>query len=470
LAEKEILMSGESGPEPGHSSDVPFTIVSADSHVGLPAEEFRPYMDPQYRDTIDDYVEDNLVFQAMFRKLGYPWSPEVLDVIDKRGAISSGGVAGFFDPHRRLSIMAADGVAAEILHPGGPIAITPYTDPGTRKVSDELRAAGNRAYNRFLADYCSVDPKRLLGVPTTYPWPDIEAAVRTVKWAAERGMAAIYPPRFAGAEDDLPALYDRFWDPLWAACCDTGLPLHIHVGAGKPQGWTLGFVRDALERAGKGEDAFAEIFENIFEERRPLWQMMWGGVFDRFPDLRVVFSEIRSYWIPPTLDGLTQRNAELGGVLKRSPWDYWERNCAVTPTFMRVSDLDVRHQLGPSKTMFGTDYPHAESTWPNTLDFLRVVLNDIPESDARAILGGNAISFYGLDHGYLDKVARQHGPRPVDVLGLGHTVDSKLIEHFNNRNGLNKNVAFERDEFDRVMRADTERFRDGVGVGVVKDR
>jgi hypothetical protein len=77
----------------------------------------------------------------MSRRSG-SWSPEVLDVLDKRGAFCSGGVAGFFDPHRRLRVMAEDGLVAEILHPGGPIAITPYADPGTRKVSEVVAGAG----------------------------------------------------------------------------------------------------------------------------------------------------------------------------------------------------------------------------------------------------------------------------------------------------------------------------------------
>jgi predicted TIM-barrel fold metal-dependent hydrolase len=449
-------MSDQTTGATDHSSGRPFAIISADSHVGLPAEEYVQYLDPKYRETVDGYLEDNRVFQSMFRKLGYPWSPEVLDVVDKRGAFCSGGVAGFFDPHRRLRVMAEDGLVAEILHPGGPIAITPYADPATRKVSDEVRAAGTEAHNRFLAEYCSVDPKRLLGVASTYPWPDMAAAARTVKWAGEHGMAAVQPARFAGV-DGMPPLYDRSWDPFWAACCDAGLPVHLHVGFGKPQGWTLNLIKGALDRAGQGPDGFAQIFEGILDERRPLWQLMWAGVFDRFPDLRVVFSEIRSYWIPPTLDGLTRKNAEAGGVLKRSPWEYWERNCAVTPTFMRVSDLDVRHKIGLHKTMFGSDYPHAESTWPNTLDFLRYVLNDVPEIDARAILGDNAINLYGLDREYLENLGEQYGPKPAELLGLAHTVDPKLIEHFNNRNGLNKKVVFEEEEFYRVMTADTEK-------------
>jgi predicted TIM-barrel fold metal-dependent hydrolase len=283
------------------------------------------------------------------------------------------------------------------------------------------------------------------------------AAARTVKWAAEQGMVAVYPARFAGAKDDLPPIYDRSWDPFWAACSDTGIKVHLHAGSGKPQGFMLTRIKGALEKAGQGPDALAQIFESIFDERRPLWQLMWAGVFDRFPDLRVVFVEIRSHWIPPTLDVLTRRNAEAGGVLKLSPWEYWERNCAVTPTFMRLSDLAVRDKVGPGKTMFGSDYPHAESTWPNTLDFLRLVLNDVPETDARAILADNAIDFYGLDREYLNNLGAQHGPKPADLLGQAHTVDPGVIDHHNNRNGLNKVVVFEEDKTNEAVTTDTEK-------------
>ncbi|MFF3570955.1 amidohydrolase family protein [Nocardia jiangxiensis] len=449
-------MSDQKPAAADQGAEKPFTIMSADSHVGLPPEEYRPYLDPQYRDAFDSYLEDNLVFQGMFRKLGYPWSPQVLDVIDKEGVYCSGGVAGFYDPHRRLRVMERDGLVAEILHPGGPMAITPWADPGTRRVSEELRAAGTAAYNRFLDDFCSADRKRLIGVPSTYPWPDMDAAARTVKWAGKQGMVGVYPARFAGAPDDLPPIYDRSWDPFFKACSDTGVAVHLHAGSGKPQGFMLTRIKTALEKAGQGPDALAQIFEGIFDERRPLWQMMWAGVFDRFPDLRVVFAEIRSHWVPPTLDALTRINDEAGGVLKRTPWEYWERNCAVTPTFMRVSDLEVRHRVGLEKTMFGSDYPHAESTWPNTLDFLRVVLNDVPEPDARAILGDNAINFYGLDRVYLENLAQKYCPKPSELLGMAHAVDPQLIEHFNNRNGLNKKVSFEEEKFNEVVFKDTE--------------
>lgn len=435
----------------------PLLIVSADSHVGLPPEEYRSYLDPQYRDSMQSYLEDTRLYHSLHRGMGWPYSREELEFMDTDSAYTSGGIAGFWDPVRRLRVSEADGVVAEILHPAGPISPTPFCDPTSRKVSPELRAAGATAYNRFLADYCATAPERLLGVPHTYPWPDMDAAVSTIHWAAANRMAAIYPPRFAGADEDLPPFYDRRWDPFWAACSETGLPVHIHAGTGLAQGNTFDRMRAVMEQpeaVDPGSSRLAQVFEGIFEERRPLWQLMWSGVFDRFPSLRIVFAEIRADWIPPTLAFLDGAYKAGGAELQMSPSEYWARNCAVTPSFMRPSDLASRDTVGKTRMMFGSDYPHLEGTWPNTLDFLRVVLKEVPLEDVRGILGENAIAFYGLDRGMLQEVAAKVGPLPGAVLG-DHEVDPRIIDHFDKRNGLRKNPTFDSDWLAATFSADT---------------
>lgn len=431
-----------------------FIIVSGDSHCGLPAAEYAEYIDPKFRYAIPGYVEDTVRYHKAFRSFGYPFSPEELEIIDERSAIQSCGVAGYFDPKRRLRETEAEGVAAELLHPAGPIAGSPFADSITRRAPSDLRAAGTDAHNRFLFDFCQTSPKRLLGVAMTYPWPDVNAAVRTVHWARENGMAAVYAPRFAGAEaDDLPAFYDSFWDPYWAACAETRVPVHIHAGHGRQQGGFLARVDEAVHKADGGEldtTALASFFDDIFPERRILWQLMWAGVFDRFPELRVVFAELRADWIPPTLKYLDARREENPGVMKLRPSEYWARNCAATASFMRASDLAARNEVGINNFMFGTDYPHQEGTWPNTQNYLRAVLNDIPEADARAILGENAISFYGLDRDVLSEVASRIGPVPGDILGLADTVDKRLINHFDKRSGFLKVGSYSQDQDERL--------------------
>jgi predicted TIM-barrel fold metal-dependent hydrolase len=433
-------------------------VVSADSHVGLPAPHYRQYFDPGYRDQLDSYMSDTKMYHSLLHKMGYPASADVLDVIDKRSAMLTGGVAGYFDPKRRLQEDDDDGVVAEILHPGGPISNAPLFDNSTSPSSPELRAAGVRAYNRFLAEFCSYAPDRLFGVAPVYPWPDMEAAADTVRWAKEAGMVAVWAPRMAGADNDLPPFYDKRWDPLWDALSETGLLMHIHAGWGYEQGAVMALVRDAMARAeaesGSVAEAVSQFFEDVFQERRPLWQLMWGGVFDRFPNLKVAFIEIRADWLPATLELLDRYNDRSETKLAMRPSEYWQQNCVATATFMRPSDLRARSALGLDKILFGTDYPHIESTWPNTVDFLRVVLDDVPEADARAILGGNAISLYGLDRVALEAIAARIGPRPEDVYGQRDLVDERLITHWNKVNGLGKSPNIGEQRLSQVLDLD----------------
>ena len=76
---------------------------------------------------------------------------------------------------------------------------------------------------------------------------------------------------------------------------------------------------------------------------------------------------------------------------------------------MRYGEVRARHEIGIDKLMFGTDYPHMEGTWPNTQDWIRTTLGAIPETEARMILGENAIEFYGLDRELLERTARHRG-------------------------------------------------------------
>ncbi|MEY2453681.1 MAG: hypothetical protein QOD92_3255 [Acidimicrobiaceae bacterium] len=444
----------------GTPGRTPLTIVSTDTHASLPADDYRDYLDPQYRQYMDQYLEDIELHNRVNDVVGYPFSAQVLEIIDKRRAIQTGGETGYFDPDRRLREAEAEGVVAEFLHPFGPIAVTPFFDFMNRRCSDELRAAGARAHNRFLVEFCSAAPGRLLGVPCIYPWPDWEAAVEDCRAAKEAGFKAVMPAQQAGIKDDLPAFYDSWWDPFWRACQELELVVHVHAGFGNAQGSLVervnAFRDTAVEIAGSSnvnmqefdvnlaqqESALGQAFDT-FVERRPLWQLMWGGAFDRYPRLKVCFVEIHGDWVPPTLAYLDARHARASTHMKLTPSEYWLRHCAVGASLMRYGDVGARFDIGIDKLMFGTDYPHMEGTWPNTLDWLRTTLGDVPELEARKILGENAIEFYGLDRELLEKTARRVGPFPDDVLGGHHVVDPQILKHFIFRAGINKPPSYD---------------------------
>lgn len=461
----------------------PVMMVSADSHVSLPPKMYKHYLDAKYHDSWGGYLDDVSVINKVVELTGYPAPPEALEIYDKRGVVEAAGEVGYFDPVWRLRHVEAEGIVAEFLHPFGPIGFVPFVDVQNQMRSHELRYAGSAAHNRFLKEFCSEAPGRLLGVPLIYPWPDWKAGVADIVKARADGFHAIFPPMMPGTPGDLPPMFDPWWDPMWAACEDLGMVVHIHAGFGNPQGGVVEMVRNVFGRTddhgadAKGEGLAAidpsllptfdpegdpeaagtnsflsELFET-FGERRPLWQLMWGGVFDRFPKLKVAFQEIHADWVPVTLQYLDRMHAADPGPLKMTPSEYWARHCACGTSLMRYGDVAARHDVGLDKLMFGSDYPHFEGTWPNTHDWIRATLGSIPEVEARGILGENAIEFYGLDRALLEKAAKRIGPLARELF-TGQDVDGKLIRHFEFRAGINKPVNFNVDQMGQAFEED----------------
>jgi predicted TIM-barrel fold metal-dependent hydrolase len=106
-------------------------------------------------------------------------------------------------------------------------------------------------------------------------------------------------------------------------------------------------------------------------------------------------------------------SAKLGDFrshLSMKPSDYFARNIAVGASCIPRCDVEMREELGVEKMMWGSDYPHPEGTWPKTASILDEVFSGFPEADVRAILGENAVAWYGLDEPALRKIAAQIGP------------------------------------------------------------
>ena len=116
--------------------------------------------------------------------------------------------------------------------------------------------------------------------------------------------------------------------------------------------------------------------EFMWWARRPLWELIFGGVFERFPELRVAFTEQGADWIPSMLERLDEQYQSpfergITDHLSLSPSGYWARNCYVGASFMSRAECDIREQIGVDRIMWGADYPHIEGTWPHSLGALR---------------------------------------------------------------------------------------------------
>lgn len=427
----------------------PLLIVSADNHIGPDPSAYRPYIDKKYLGELAELDQE----QEDFNRITGPFStftPEALDVIDEQNAIRSGGVSGAWDMERRLVELDREGVAAEIVQAGIQTTTPPFFGQTNRKRPPELRWAGSKAFHRWFADFALESDGRVLGIAEPGPCHDMAATTAELRWARDHGFVAVGAPGIV-KDETLPPLYDSHFEPFWTVCEELDLVVVIHAGFGRPQGSVFTFADKMAAEAGYASGLMmgdVESFRNKLKEsrespfyldvrpRRAYWQMMLGGVFDRHPALRVAFSEVRGDWVPGTLDYLDRRLEKEGVGLKCRASEYFQRSGFVIPSSPRPYELDLLRTLGPGKVMMGVDYPHPEGTWPNTADWLRIVLKDVNEEEARRFLGENAVDCFRLDGPKLRAIADRIGPAPEAVIGSRQPVDPRKAQHFDSRSGF----------------------------------
>jgi predicted TIM-barrel fold metal-dependent hydrolase len=369
-------------------------IISVDGHVKASRVGFRDYIQARYLEAYDQWV----------RAAEEQGQPDAGNLNPEYGADAQ------WDSQRRLEALEGQGVVAEVLFPNGqPFQINRFED-AARADDEELAGEGRRAYNRWLADFCAEAPGRRSG-QAVVSFDDIDQAVKDVYRAKETGLGGIMMPGLNPGGRDF---FDPVLDPVWAAVQEVGLPLSQHGGAGLPGYSSTGFAT-----------ILTVSIENGFYSVRSLWQMIAGGVFDRFPSLRVAFIETQLMFLVPAIAHLDMtlgwsddwmafaRFMNRDRTVKRMASEYIGENC-----FVGVSPFDPRQlpidqlvgkdedksslpgfHIGADAAMFGVDYPHFESFFPHTLDKVTVLAGhpSVTEEDSARILYGNAARLYGFD-------------------------------------------------------------------------
>jgi predicted TIM-barrel fold metal-dependent hydrolase len=385
-------------------------LISADGHAGPPIADFRPYVEQAWLEEFDRFVVAREEWRSeRNRSMGLPEDGELVhalfgeamvDMYTGQEAIARGGLQGVYDSDVRNRELEGEGIVAEVLFPDFQNSNEPpwgaaFPFPDSTR---EKRQAGARIFNRWLADFCAQLPGRRAGVGIVQPH-DIDAAVKDVYGLREAGLASVMLPT---GDFELPSYHDTRYDPLWAACVDTGLPVTVHSG-GTP--WE-GYGSYAM---------WVTKFEFMWWARRPLHEMILGGVFERFPQLRVAFTEQGADWIPSLLQRLDEQYASpfergITEKLTLTPSGYWARNCYVGASFMSRAECDVRDQIGVDRIMWGADYPHIEGTWPHSLDALREACNGCTAQEIRQMASETAADVYGFDIATLQPHADRVGP------------------------------------------------------------
>lgn len=442
-------------------------IFSGDGHAEPPPEVWKEYLEPEYHEFLPSAYEDSKKFVQLLGPSSdfKTYQPDLLEIIDTDGVWASGVLGAAGDLDRRIAELDREGIAAEVVYWGDPRALHPFA-PAFRAVRPELRAAGSRIYHRWVSDAFGSAPDRFYLVGDPAAGVDIDAMLAELKWTADRGFRAAFLPGMF-VRPDLPPLYDEYYDPFWAMCVERGMFVVCHAGFGGEEnefGKRLDEAMAIMAADGRTDlqdqlnNRTKDFFHRSLVPMQGMWQLMLGGVFDRFPDLKFMMTEVRGDWLPAILRHLDGAFERAGNDLpaRRRPSEYWLTNCIQSLSFIHKCEVPLRHEIGVRNIVFGRDYPHPEGTWPNTREWLRDSFVGVPEDELRLILGENAIRILGFDRAELAAIADRVGPTVEDITGPGPKVDPRMTASWDLRSGYLKPAeGVDGDAIDALLRADS---------------
>lgn len=288
---------------------------------------------------------------------------------------------GAFDLDARLADLDNDGVAMEIAFPQWLLFYLHQPDL-------EAREWIFRIYNDYLAELQARSGGRFFGVGIPNYWDPAKSA-DSIRHIKEIGLKTYMLPMTPGKNvEGKPILYASMeMDPLWQAAEEAGLPINYHVGEN---------ASAALEEPG---GIGTVVLSTFMPFRRNMGELMFGGVFDRHPTLRIVFAEANINWIPGMLQDAEMACDGWGKLLQpkleRRPTEYWQRHCYATIMSDKVG-LGLIDYIGADRVMWSNDYPHNEGTHGYTAEIIEQILGAVPADQAKAILGGTAMQLYDL--------------------------------------------------------------------------
>jgi predicted TIM-barrel fold metal-dependent hydrolase len=371
---------------------VPALILSSDSHVFEPPDLWTTRIDAAFRDRAPRMLRvdgvDQLVVEAdqvvsgigLISNAGARF--EAPETISSQGRFEDVHLGGY-DPDQHLKDMRLDGVAGEVLYPSQGLFYFKVADP-------QLLSAIFRAYNDWLADFCRTDPARLKGIAMVN-LDDVQDGIRELERTAKMGFAGAMITEYP-AED---RRYDQpLYEPFWAAAQALDMPLSLHTATrrvGKIRGAGPKTLRDASSRATKA-----------FYPATSLCDLIFSGVFERYPRLQLAIVEFELSWAPHMLSTMDytyrERHEEALYRFKddRRPSDFFHRNVCLSFQEDAIG-IRLRDAIGVDNMMWGSDYPHSESTFPQSRQILSEILAGVPDDEQAKIVGGNTARLYDFD-------------------------------------------------------------------------
>ena len=373
-------------------------LISSDNHVFEPPDMWTSRIKPEYRDRCPRVVdsEKGPVWVVEDRtQQGFGQGAQAGLRFEESEHLSSFGEwedvrPGGYDPLEAVKDMDIDGVDVSLLYPS--IGLLLYYNTRDSGLFTEVC----RVYNDWLGEYCSAAPERLRGIAMLNV-DDVEVGIREMERCAKTGqfagaMIPVYPPESKRYE--LPD-----YEPLWAAAQDMDMPLGLHITTVRMDAQQYEYQHMTGNSLSLSKRLLINCDHWI---KMSLSDIMLAGVFDRYPKLQVGSVEHELSWVPYFLmkmdwhyrdtptgrDAYQLKNAAL-------PSDVFRQNIFVDIQEDAVG-IELRHKIGVDNILWGSDYPHIESTFPKSREILDDILRDCTEEEKQKIVGGNAARIYRL--------------------------------------------------------------------------
>ena len=373
-------------------------ILSSDSHVFEPPDLWTQRIESSFKsraprmqrvgDVDHLVVEDGQTIAGigLISNAGARYeAPETISDHARFEDVHQGG----YEPEQHLKDMVIDGVYGEVLYPSQGLFYYKVADP-------LLFSAICRAYNDWLAEFCSADTGRLKAIAMINV-DDVTDAVGELERTAQLG--------FVGAMITEYPLEERRYDhpdyePLWSAAAALNMPISLHTATRRVRSNSaLGerTVHDASRRATK-----------VFLPAISMCDMIFSGVFERHPNLRLAIVEFELSWVPYVLTNMDytyrERNEE---ALYRFKGDTLPSDFFASNVFLSFQEDEIgirlRDRIGVDRMMWGSDYPHSESTFPRSREVLDEILHEVSEEERAKIVCHNTAKLYGFD---LERISR----------------------------------------------------------------
>jgi predicted TIM-barrel fold metal-dependent hydrolase len=356
-------------------------ILSADSHVFEPGDLWQTRVDMNLRDRAPRLVRNENGGEAMQFEDGATVPFVGFGSAGDRGKTSAfmpmeDVRRGGYDPAARLKEMAVDGVVAEVLYPSFGMQLFSIQDP-------PLQAACMRAYNDWLSEFCAAAPDRLIG-QALIPYLNLEDSLAEVRRVAKLGFRGVLICGHPATERDYGT---RLYEDLWAALQDAGLAASLHAFTGPREADRRFFLADYTLVTGLVQ--------------RSLALLIFSGVLERYPRLKLVSAENDIGWVAHFLLRMDHAFVRKGPRYPKTlsgellPSELFRRQVRCTFMDDRPGIL-AREVSGTEVLMWSSDYPHDDSTWPESREVIDRIFRGVPEAERRQIIHDNAAALYGI--------------------------------------------------------------------------